>query len=169
VRAKVKSWLAQAAGDHMRADAAILLGHLLDMDAAPTLLELLQQPKWRGDAKYVLAKLFVADLGDDVFGYQVLQQEGRSFEELFLPAAGLDNDFTAADLRGTGAKRDTIGPALVKLIADPRWFLREDADRLLRELTGARPEPMSRDVTVAQLKARQDYWTARLATVPATR
>jgi HEAT repeat protein len=162
VRAKVQSWLAQASGEHTRADAAILLGHLLDMSAAPVLLDLLKQPKWRGEARSTLTRLFVADLGDDLFAYQALQEEGRTFEQLFLSATGLDGEFTVADLRGAGAKPEVIGPALVKLVADPRWFVREDAEALLRELASARPEPLARDASVAQLKARQDYWTGRL-------
>ncbi|MFO0985642.1 MAG: HEAT repeat domain-containing protein, partial [Planctomycetota bacterium] len=160
VRVKMRSLLH---GDkpELRADAALLLGHLLDNEATPVLIPLLDQPERRTDARAALTKLFVEDLGEDPFRYEVLAKEGRPFEELYLRATGLSGSLSPAELRGPGAKRDVVVPALIERLMDSRWAVREDADVLLKELLGVHVDPLLKEATREQLQARQRFWHDR--------
>ncbi|MEW6745752.1 MAG: HEAT repeat domain-containing protein [Planctomycetota bacterium] len=122
--------------EELRREIVCLLGEHGADEAGPHLVLLLEAEPVAARARAALALLTQQDFDQETWKYAALVESGTRFVESFLAAAGLDGAIGPDELRGPEPLPDRAVPLLLAVLEDPRWYVRDAACVLLRDLTG---------------------------------
>jgi len=145
------------APDDLKREAAFALADVGEMDAAPALLDELQDAGRHQRAKQLLTYLFCQDPGTESWKFRSLYESrpGVTHAQLFIEALRAGG---ASVPDGVDLKDHALTPVLVAAIEDSRWYVRRCALEALDAQTGRSLGSLPEKATAVQIADLAKRW-----------